>query len=346
MKKKVLAMLLCIGMVGTMLMGCGSGDAAATQTTEPAAEMAQSETKEPESAAADSNEKKWKLGYSSLAFFDEGCKLMADGFLNHAAEFPNFDVSVLDGNSDMNTQIATIDTFWNNDVDVVSIQAYPGIESNLYKFYEAGKPIIFIDFYPTITDDIKDMDWYFVGSSDYSMGEMWAEYLADVLPENGTVCELLISVGQQNSIDRSQGLHDKLAELRPDVTVLDSQSGDADATTSMNVTEDWIQRFGADGIDAIVPLAPSLTVGVVEALKAEGLAGKITVVSSDENLETATEYLTNNYVSSILYLNNEDLSLKALEIAQECMEGNPPEQREYRLDRKLYTIDNLDEYGK
>lgn len=85
---------------------------------------------------------------------------------------------------------------------------------------------------------------------------------------------------------------------------------------------------------------------MVEALKAENLAGKIIVVSSDESPEVAKEYLSNNYVSAIQYLNNEDLSLKALEIAQQCMEGNPPEQREYRLERTLYTIDNMDDYGK
>lgn len=337
MKKRLLAAMMCVCMMATALAGCGKTDSGAATD---------SKTEESAAQSASPGEKKWKLGYSSLAFFDESCKKMADGFINHASEFPDFDITVLDGNSDMNTQIATIDTFWNNDVDVIAIQAYPGIEANLYKFYEAKKPIIFIDFYPTITDDIKDMDWYFVGSSDYSMGEIWAEYLADVLPENGTVCELLISVGQQNSIDRSQGLHDKLAELRPDVTILDSQSGEADATTSMNVTSDWIQRFGADGIDAIVPLGTALTVGVVEALKAENLAGKIIVVSSDESPEVAKEYLSNNYVSAIQYLNNEDLSLKALEIAQQCMEGNPPEQREYRLERTLYTIDNMDDYGK
>lgn len=111
-------------------------------------------------------EGQWKLGYSSLAFFDEGCKRIADGFTDHAEDFPEFEISVLDGNSDINTQMENIDAFWTNDVDVIAIQAYPGIESNLMKFYEAGKPIIFVDFYPVITDEIKDMEWYYVGSGD------------------------------------------------------------------------------------------------------------------------------------------------------------------------------------
>lgn len=44
-------------------------------------------------------------------------------------------------------------------------------------------------------------------------------------------------------------------------------------------------------------------------------------------------------------MDNANLSLKALEIAQACMEGNPPEQREYRLEREMYTKENMDEYG-
>lgn len=127
------------------------------------------------SAKADAQENKeennkYKLGYSSLAFFDEGCKRIADGFTDNANQYSDMDITVLDGNSDMQTQISNLDAFWADQVDAVAIQAYPGIETNLKRFADAGKPVIFVDFYPVITDDIQDMDWYYVGSGDYQMG--------------------------------------------------------------------------------------------------------------------------------------------------------------------------------
>lgn len=288
----------------------------------------------------------WKLGYSSLAFFDEGCKRIADGFITHNPDYPEFAVTVLDANSDMPTQISNLDAFWTNKMDVVTIQAYPGVENNLLRFYEAGKPIIFLDFYPVITDEIADMDWYYVGTGDYQMGHVQGEYLAETLPENGKVCEVVINFGQQNTIDRSAGLKDALAELRPDVTIIDSQAGMVDSATTMGLVEDWLQRFGNDGIDAIVSQSVSSTSGIIEVLKAYDLTDRVAVVSADESEEVAREWLTNGWLDATAYFDLQDLASKTFEIAKACMEGNPPEEREYRMERKIYTIDNVDEYGK
>ncbi|NBI91261.1 sugar ABC transporter substrate-binding protein [Lachnospiraceae bacterium] len=353
--KKILTIGLAVAMAVATMTGCGNtaGGNAGDTTGEASGEAAENQAEEKATEDAEeaggetaSGEAKWKLGYSSLAFFDEGCKRIADGFTDHEGEFPEFEISVLDGNSDINTQMENIDAFWTNDVDVIAIQAYPGIEANLKKFYEAGKPIIFVDFYPVITDDIKDMEWYYVGSGDYQMGCVQGEYLAEVLPENGKVCEVIINVGQKNSIDRSDGLHETLEKLRPDVEIIDTQPGLVDTTTTMNVVEDWLQRFGDDGIDAITSQSVASTAGIIEVLKAHNLTEDIYVVSGDETPETAQEWIGNGWLDATAYFDLQDMSVKAMEIAKECMNGNPPEQKEYLMERKIYTKDNLDEYGK
>lgn len=325
-----MSLLLTLTMVASVLLtACGN-----TNGTDSSKASTEEETA------------KWKLGYSSLAFSDEGCKRIADGFTNGASEYPDFDITVLDGNSDMATQISNLEAFWTDNVDVVAIQAYPGIENNLLKFYEAGKPIIFVDFYPVITDEIKDMDWYYVGSGDYQMGQVQGEYLAETLPENAKICEVIINFGQQNATDRSAGLHDVLTEKRPDIEIIDTQAGMVDSATTMKIVEDWLQKYGDEGIDAIVSQSTASTAGIIEVLKAQNLTDKITVVSADEMKETAQEWIGQGWVDATAYLDLTKLSEQAMQIAQQCMEGNPPADKEYFLERKIYTKENLDTYGE
>ncbi len=313
------------------LSGCGEGETADDNVAENASEK---------------DVQKWKLGYSSLAFFDEGCKKIADGFTEYASDFPEFDVTVLDGNSDMSTQISNLDAFWTDDVDAVAIQAYPGIENNLVRFADAGKPVIFVDFYPVVTDEMDGMEWYYVGSGDYQMGQVQGEYLADTLPENAKVCEVIINFGQQNATDRSQGLHDALEDARPDVEIIDTQAGMVDSATTMKIVEDWLQKYGSDGIDAIVSQSTASTSGIIEVLKAQNLTEDIAVVSADESPETAQEWIGNGWVDATAYLDLKELSRQTMEIAKNCLEGNAPEEKEYILERKIYTEENLDSYGQ
>ena len=81
MKKRFLATLMCITMLATSLVGCGNADTSSTDST------AETKVDATGSQETTTGEKKWKLGYSSLAFFDESCKRMADGFLLYADQF-------------------------------------------------------------------------------------------------------------------------------------------------------------------------------------------------------------------------------------------------------------------
>ena len=326
---------LAVMMSGLIFTGCGSRGQENGKT----------------SAKADAQENKeennkYKLGYSSLAFFDEGCKRIADGFTDNANQYSDMDITVLDGNSDMQTQISNLDAFWADQVDAVAIQTYPGIETNLKRFADAGKPVIFVDFYPVITDDIQDMDWYYVGSGDYQMGKAQGEWLAEHLPQDAKVCEVIINFGQQNATDRSQGLHDVLEKERPDVVILDTQAGMVDSSTTMKIVEDWLQKYGPDGINAIVSQSTASTSGIIEVLKAHDLTDKIDVVSADETPDTAKEWIGNGWVDATAYQDLQQHSVKAMEIAEECFHGNPPEQKEYYMERKIYTKDNLEQYGE
>lgn len=133
--------------------------------------------------------------------------------------------------------------------------------------------------------------WTQVGVDEAEFGRLQAEALAEVLPENGTVCIAMNQLGSNSQINRTRGFEEKIAELRPDVTIIDEQAADSKTDKAMNLVEDWLQRFGADGIDAIVCQSAMTVQGVVEALRAHDLLGEIYVAAQDFTQPAGTEWL-------------------------------------------------------
>lgn len=72
---------------------------------------------------------------------------------------------------------------------------------------------------------------------------------------------------------------------------LHEQAADSKTDKAMNLVEDWLQRFGEDGINAIVCQSAMTVQGVVEALRAHDLLGKIYVAAQDFTQPAGTEWL-------------------------------------------------------
>jgi len=86
--------------------------------------------------------------------------------------------------------------------------------------------------------------------------------------------------GNTASIDRFAGLNEALKEA-PDVELLDSQNGDWNPQTAQTLTTTWLNKYGADEIDAIWCANDEMALAVIETLKSQGLNGKIKVTGFD-----------------------------------------------------------------
>ena len=240
--KKALATLLATVMM-LSLVSCGS------KSNEEAPGGASKPTESAESSG------KIKVGFSSAAFSDEWCHNLALAFENlTATEYPEIEATVLDGNIDAEKQINTIQSLMQQGMDYIAVQPLPGTEPALQEVVDAGVPLFCVDMVPT-SDTLV---WTQVGVDEAEFGRLQAEKLAEVLPENGTVCIAMNQLGTNSQINRTRGFEEKIAELRPDVTIIDEQPADSKTDKAMNLVEDWLQRFGADGINAIVCQSPLL----------------------------------------------------------------------------------------
>lgn len=320
--KKILSLMTVLIMT-LMLAACGSQDT--TQKEE-------GEAKE---------EKSYTIGFSSLTLGDNYCKALADAIEKYA-EAEGWKCTVLEGQVDATKQIETIDTFYNQNVDLVMVQPIPGVESSLVKFNERGTPVLFVNSYPTITEEFE-LDYYYVGSKETEAGEEQAKYLAEVLPENAKVCIVLNALGFTNTEQRRDGFADKIAELRPDVEIIEEQTGDSDTNKTMSVVEDWLQLYGDDGIDAIVSDCNASTLGVVEVLKTHNLTGKVLVAGIDCLSPYGPDNLIEGNVAVDIFQNPDEQARIAVETAKKVLNGEEVDP-EVWVKWEPVTAENAEDY--
>ena len=88
------------------------------------------------------------------------------------------------------------------------------------------------------------------------------------------------------AVERRAGL-DVALEANPDVELLDWQIADWSETVAFDKVAAWLTRFG-DDIKGIWAANDNMAIGALEALRAEGLAGKV-LVSGIDGIDLAVE---------------------------------------------------------
>jgi ribose transport system substrate-binding protein len=110
-------------------------------------------------------------------------------------------------------------------------------------------------------------------------GEQTAEALFASFGGEGGIVGLGGIASNAPAIQRKQGLMNTL-KTHGKVELLDFQDADWDSTKASNVVSAWITRFGSK-IKGVWAANDGMAIGALEALRAEGLAGKVLVTGVD-----------------------------------------------------------------
>lgn len=332
-RKKILAMLLTAGMVLSLAACGGNGGGAGA----PSAGNESSQTND----GGDSG--KIKVGFSSAAFSDEWCHNLALAFESLAeSEYSELEAVILDGNGDAEKQINTIQSLIQRGVDYIAVQPMPGTEPALQEVVNAGIPLFCVDMVPTS----DTLTWTQVGVDEAEFGRLQAEKLSEVLPENGTVCIAMNQLGTNSQINRTKGFEEKIAELRPDVTIIDQQPTDSKTDKAMNLVEDWLQRFGSDGINGIVCQSAMTVQGVVESLRAHDLTGKIYVAAQDFTQPSGTEWLENGETYVDVFYDYNALARGVYDTIMAYEKDGTALPEQVMISPSVWTKENASEFGK
>lgn len=143
------------------------------------------------------------------------------------------------------------------------------------------------------TDDLHPWDF----------GDNWVGHMSwsDLEPTTQTATMLFEAMGGKGgvvglggiaanipAIERHQGMM-TAAKNFPDIKVLDYQAADWDTTKANQIMAAYLTTYG-DEIQGVFCANDTMAYGAIEALRAEGLAGKIPVVAYDGG-EQAIEYI-------------------------------------------------------
>ncbi|TXR47650.1 sugar ABC transporter substrate-binding protein [Phyllobacterium endophyticum] len=180
-------------------------------------------------------------------------------------------------------------------------------------------------------------------------GKQIAEVLFKTIGGSGGIIALGGLISTTAAIERKKGLDEALA-ANPNIKLLDFQVANWKSTEAFDLTSNLLTRFG-DDIKGVWAANDDMGTGALEALRAEGLAGKVPIVGID-GIKTAVDAVrTGEFACTItsdpFWQGGMGLSIgynahmKKFDPATQ-----PPEHREFYGKVVSITKDNVEEYYK
>lgn len=269
MKKKLVSVILCAAMVGTMAAGCGSKEeAAADTTTETTAEEttevadnAAEETAATGEVIAPKNGDHYKFGFTEMSAgsFFEAC-------YNGAAEIieANGDEIIhSEGKADSAYQLGVVEDFIAQGCDAVFYNPSDAAASAaaVKALNDAGIPIINFD---SAVSDLSKVNCFVVSDS-YSCGQIAGEELVKNHPEGGKVAVLDFPASAA-ATDRANGFIDAVKDAGFEIVA--QMDAGAKPEKGLTVMEDLMQA--TPDLTAVFCINDECAQGAYSAITAAG----------------------------------------------------------------------------
>ncbi|MEW2384014.1 substrate-binding domain-containing protein [Micromonospora sp. NPDC047707] len=193
-----------------------------------------------------------------------------------ARSVPGFQVVVSDAAQDNSKQVADVENFLTQKIDLLIIspnEARP-LTAVVEKAYQQGIPVI-------VLDRKVEGDAYtaFIGGDNVAIGKAAGEFYAEtLLPQGGKVIEIAGLPGSTPAAERARGFRDGIAS-NPTIQIVASQPGD------------WLREKGQSVADALLKTHPDVAAiyahndpmaeGAYLAAKAAGVETKIKFTGID-----------------------------------------------------------------
>lgn len=170
------------------------------------------------------------------------------------------DVDIQSGNGDLSTEISVVQQFIAQNVDMILVTPSnaKGIVPVIKQANAAGIPVIAVNNRVDTSTGAEIVT--FVGVDDFTFGQKQGELLAQAVGENGKVAYIIGKLGTSAQIDRKAGLLDTL-KAHPGIKIIEEQSADWDNAKALAVTQDFLSRFPAGSLDAILDQGPEGVTG-------------------------------------------------------------------------------------
>jgi ribose transport system substrate-binding protein len=267
-------------------------------------------------------------------------------FIAAAEANPDVEAVVLDAGGDVARQIAQMQDLIQQEVDAIIIWPTNGeaVIPAVREAKKAGIPVI------VTNSNIAEPGFPFVasfsGPDNITQGSRSAEIMCDKFKEMGIenearVVQISGQPGYTTAIERQKGFDDRLPEVCPNVTLVETQPGDWNREKSQTVMEAFLVKY--DDIDGVYSGDDNMGVGALNAAKAAGREGIIFVGATNfavgYDAMAAGEYWGSIYQSPV------DDAEAALKTALDVLQGKDVPFLNY-FDTPKITQDNMGDYTK
>lgn len=267
-------------------------------------------------------------------------------FIAAAEANDNVETVVLDAGGDVARQIAQMEDLIQQKVDAIIIWPTNGeaVIPAVRKAHQADIPVIVTN--SNIAEPGFDFVASFSGPDNITQGARSAEIMCDKFKEMGIENEAQIvqisgQPGYTTAIERAKGFEDRLPEVCPNVTLMETQPGDWNREKSQQVMEAFLVKY--DDIDGVYSGDDNMGVGALNAAKAAGRDGIIFVGAT--NFAVGYEAMGEGDYWGSIYQSPVDDAEAALQTAIDVLKGEDVPFLNY-FDTPKITQDNMGEFTK
>ncbi len=261
MKKKLTAFFLAALMMAGMLTGCGVTDS--DNNAPPNDSGSSADTV---GAASSSS---YRMGYSmpSRDQFQTSMQMAIEA----KAEAEGIEISVLDANGDVATQLSHVQTWAADGYDAVIIGLCNNDSAADVLAAAGDMKVVFVNRQPSL-DVLKDGEVVYVGTDETLYGTEQGNYLASIFKAEGktdiNVVLFMGELGLDNVTKRTNSAKEALSANGLNVNYVYEATANWDRITAMNL---FSQFMGSgETVDAVVCNNDEMALGVIEAMKTTG----------------------------------------------------------------------------
>ncbi|WP_094548467.1 sugar ABC transporter substrate-binding protein [Petroclostridium xylanilyticum] len=332
--KKLLAGVLIFMLVLSLFAGC------AQKQTAPNNSSSEQQPKKEEVKQEDKTQKKVRIGVSMSDFDDKWLSYMIDAMKAYSNTLADAEVIFVDAKADTAKQLAQLENFIAQKVDVVVINPVDTDATEPYTKMckDAGIPLISVN---RIFKNQEEATAY-VGSDSIKAGIMQMEYLAEKMGGKGNIVILQGDLAHEAARMRTEGVKKVIKEKYPDIKIVAEQTGKWQRPLGMQIMENWLQS--GMQIDAVASNNDEMAIGAILAIEQAGKLGKILVGGVDATPD-ALEFMKQGKLNVTVFQDAAGQGKGAIEAAYKVAKGEKIDKTIW-IPYELVTPEKCDEYIK
>ncbi len=294
-----------------------------------------------DSTTGGSNDGEITIGYAINNMNDTFQTYIVDAAKAKAEEY-GYKIEIQDSQEDVVRQQDQVKTMINNGVDALIVVPVDtsAMEPITNAALEAGIPLVYVNRNPFGESEVPD-GVYYVGSQEIIAGQLQAEYLIELMGEEGGVAILMGILSNEGAVKRTEGNENVLSKY-PGIEILAKESGNWQKDQGMSITENWITAYG-DKLNAILSNNDEMAIGALNALEAAGRDDVI--VMGVDAIPDAVQLVADGKLAATVLQDANGQGEGAVNVVHKVLQGENPDKVTW-IEFKLVTKDNVAEYLK